>query len=292
MSKTLVTGALGFVGGELVRSLMSDARNVSLLVREGRQGAARTKFPNVSEILTLRELIEEPNRRTFETIFHLATVYVYDNSIRDVSNLVDGNITLPATLADVAVRWGNPVSFVNVSTFMQHFEGHEYRPTCLYAATKKAAEDVLAYYGNAHSDFTVGHLVFPHVYGEGDTRMKLLNLLINASKSKLNLQLGSGKQLLDLVHVSDAVSALRSLEHLGTGRWSIGGGEHYSTRELADLFSEISGSKLDISFDPMKDRQFDTFKTWDTAPRLPNWAPSVDLKTWISDRFKEPNNAI
>lgn len=285
MKRVLVTGALGFVGGEVVRSLLSDEREVTLLVREDRKEFAKKIFPEVHDVVVLQDLIDDPNGRIFETIFHLATFYTYNNTLEDLPNLISSNITLPTTLADIASTWQSQVSFINVSTFMQHFQGENYAPTCLYAATKKSAEDILYFYESTNSKFSVINLVFPHIYGEGDTRPKLINLLLNAAKFKLPIQLASGRQLMDLVHVSDAVRAVRSAEGMESGRWSIGNTRVYSIRELINTLSEVAGFQLDVTYDESKDRKYDTFEIWDTANRLPGWTTTVDIKQWFTNQL-------
>lgn len=285
LNRTLITGALGFVGGELSHSLIGEGREVTLLVRAERLNEARERFSKAYEVITLEDMIDQPQKRIFDSIFHLATVYIYENTIQDIPKLIEGNIYLPTTLADIATRWGTKVSFINVSTFMQHFQGNEYAPTCLYAATKKSIEDILLYYSFNFKNFEISHLVFPHIYGEGDTRVKLLNLLVNATNTRSSLQLSSGRQLLDLVHVSDAVAALKSSEAIGSGRWSIGSDVCYSIRELTEMISEISRFQLDVNFDERKDRKFDTFEEWHTAERLPGWTPKVTLREWITSQL-------
>jgi nucleoside-diphosphate-sugar epimerase len=292
LRSALVTGALGFIGGELTRSLSAEGRDVTLLVRDGKQVEAERKFPGAKEIVTLQELAATPAVRVFDTIFHLATVYMYENAVGDIPKMIEGNITLPATLADIAARWGSKVTFVNVSTYMQHFQGDEYFPTCLYAATKKSIEDILSFYTNTIEAFSTSHIVFPNIFGEGDTRVKLLNLLINATQSRSPLRLASGRQLLDLVHVSDAITALKSAEDLGYGRWSIGSDLPYSIKELTELTQEISGVRLDIDFDERRDRKFDTFEIWETADRLPGWLRTIDPKQWLAKQLKNPERVI
>lgn len=285
MKRTLITGALGFVGGELTRTLINDGRYVTVLVRDGKQQEARIKFGDIIDVITLEELVDAPQKATFETIFHLATVYVYENTIQDIPRIIEANITLPTTLADIVARNGTQVSFVNISTFMQHFEGSEYSPTCLYAATKKSIEDILVFYTNTFENFQAVDVVFPHIYGENDTRLKLVNLLVNASKSQSVLHLASGRQVLDLVHVKDAVTALKIAENLGKGRWSIGSSRIYSVREITELIQEISGVQLEINFDIRKDRNFDTFEVWETARRLPGWTQQIELPQWLIEQF-------
>jgi nucleoside-diphosphate-sugar epimerase len=285
LSRVLVTGALGFIGGELTRSLIEDGREITVLVRDGRQQQAMSVYADISEVVTLQEMIEHPKDRIFDTIYHLATFYTYDNGTEDIPLLIESNIVLPTTLADIAARWKTEVCFVNISTFMQHFEDSDYMPTCLYAATKQSAEDILSFYSNNYENFSVANIVFPHIYGESDLRTKLLNVLINASRNGTSLNLGSGKQLLDLVHVSDAIVALKLAENLGRGRWSIGSDKYYSIREITEIISELSRIPLNVDFDAGKDRQYDTFRIWQTAERLPGWSSQIDLKSWLTTQL-------
>ena len=86
----------------------------------------------------------------------------------------------------------------------QHFGTPDYRPVNLYAATKQAFEDVLAYYADAQGIAAVT-LELYDTYGPGDPRRKLIRILFEAARSGEPIQLSPGEQVIELLHVDDAV---------------------------------------------------------------------------------------
>lgn len=282
MKKVLVTGGDGFVGGSLVTRLLSVGADVTVLRRGTRNGGHRAAPPGVG-ICTLEEL-EAEKTFEFDSVFHLATHYVFEHSHEDCSSLVASNVELIMRVGDLAMRSVQSVSLVNISTFMQHHEGRPYQPTCLYAATKQAAEVILQYFSLV-PNLTVKTLVFPHIYGEHDQRSKLLNLLIRCAETSTAMELSSGEQVMDLVHIDDAVEALMNVALLPSGRWSISSGREIRVRELVSLIERHSGKTLNVTYNANKDRAMDQYHLWHSAEPLPGWTPRVELEKWLAKIF-------
>ncbi len=97
--------------------------------------------------------------------------------------------------------------FVNTGTVWQHFDAAPYSPVSLYAATKQAFADILVFYGEV-AGLSVHTIELMDTYGRDDPRAKLIPFLLRAGAEGTTVEMTDGTQLIDLVHVDDAVGAL------------------------------------------------------------------------------------
>jgi|688.fasta_scaffold220007_2 CDP-paratose synthetase len=285
MIQTLITGGFGFTGRVLVKRLISQGEIPLLILRAERIKDAQIYFGEKIRALTLDEFLDsETNDYTVNRVFHLATMYEYSPTIEQIPSLIDSNITFPILLAEKIKSKSNPPSWVNVSTFMQHYEGKSYFPTSLYAATKQACEDLFEYF-QVSNQIKVKTLVFPNIYGEDDGRHKLVNLLISSIRENNMINLSSGNQVMDLLHVSDAVDGLLLAESLQAGRWSFGNLESFRIREIVDLISRTSKSEAKVNYDSSKDREFDQITSWLQGDMLPTFTRKINFEQWLSSKI-------
>src|SRR5450756_2345275 len=203
----LVTGATGFVGGRLVRRLLVDGWETHAIVRPSSNAAI------------LRDVLGSGNVRVHDgstvglidilrsvhpdIVFHLASLVVGEHSTDDVDPLVQSNILFGVQLLE-AMAVAGVSDIVSTGTYWQHYEGREYSPVSLYAATKQAFQDILQFYCEARGLRAVT-LELPDTYGPDDKRPKLLSLLDRAARPGETLQMSPGEQLLDMLHVDDVV---------------------------------------------------------------------------------------
>jgi nucleoside-diphosphate-sugar epimerase len=126
------------------------------------------------------------------------------------------------------------------------------------------------------------------VYGPGDTRPKLFNLLRRASQSSTPLAMSPGAQLLDLVYVDDVVDAYvmaaQLIEAATPGVHAIYGvssGSPISLREVVDIYGEVIHTKIPIQWGlrPYRDRE--VMIPWRQSIPVPGWAPRVSLRDGI-----------
>jgi nucleoside-diphosphate-sugar epimerase len=285
MIQTLITGGFGFTGRVLVKRLISQGEIPLLILRAERIKDAQIYFGEKIRALTLDEFLDsETNDYKVKRVFHLATMYEYSPTIEQIPSLIDSNITFPILLAEKIKSKSNPPSWVNVSTFMQHYEGKSYFPTSLYAATKQACEDLFEYF-QVSNQIKVKTLVFPNIYGEDDGRQKLVNLLISSIRENNMINLSSGNQVMDLLHVSDAVDGLLLAESLQAGRWSFGNLESFRIREIVELISRTSKSEAKVNYDSSKDREFDQITSWLQGDILPTFTRKINFEQWLSSKI-------
>ena len=137
--------------------------------------------------------------------FHLATAFRGVHVPADIEPMVTANVGFGTALAE-AVRQAGDCIFVNTGTVWQHYDARPYSPVSLYAAMKQAFTDVLRFYQEV-AGLPVVTLELTDTYGPGDPR-QLPPDPVKAAREGTTMQMTDGTQLIDLLHVDDAVSAL------------------------------------------------------------------------------------
>ncbi len=241
---TLVTGATGFTGSHLVRSLVADGVPVRVIARSAER--ARQLLPDGVEIIegdiADPEVIERAMRGV-GTVYHLAAVYREakhpDLRYREV------NVEASRLLLEAAVR-ASVRRYVHCSTVGVHGhiaappadESAAYAPGDVYQATKCEAEQLALTYRD-RIPLAVARPTA--IYGPGDTRLLKMFRLISQQRFPL---LGGGENYYHTVHVKDLVRGLRLL---GTHSRAVGevfilGGESYlKLSELAAMIASVAG---------------------------------------------------
>jgi len=241
---TLVTGATGFTGSHLVRSLMADGVPVRIIARSAER--ARQIFPDGIEIIEgdiADPQVIERAMAGVGTVYHLAAVYREakhpDLRYREV------NVEASRLLLEAAVR-ASVRRYVHCSTVGVHGhiaappadESTAYAPGDVYQATKCEAEQLALTYRD-RIPLAVARPTA--IYGPGDTRLLKMFRLITQQRFPL---LGGGENYYHTVHVKDLVLGLRLL---GTHSRAVGevfilGGESYlKLSELAAMIASVAG---------------------------------------------------
>lgn len=289
----LITGASGFIGSNLARHLVNQGRNVHVVVRSSDRMVQVA--PDLRDRISIHVtdgtasgMVSILRQAAPRTVFHLATMFRAEHRPEDVDDLIDSNVKFTAQLLDAMVQTGAS-RIVNASTIWQHYGGARYDPVSLYAATKQAAEDILTYYCNARGVHGVS-LVLPDTYGPGDQRRKLLHALSQATRASIPVDFSPGEQLIDLVHIQDVMRAL-DIAAARTAipaheRYSISSGSATTLRELAALYSQLSGSPANIRWGGRPYRAREMMRPASSAPPLPDWSAHVPLATGLAELIK------
>lgn len=283
--RLLISGATGFVGSHLAPHLAATGAAVGCIVRAGSQGSLPAGVAALRHDGGTEELHDIVSRFAPDCVVHLASYFVAEHRPQDVAPLIAANLFFATQLADAAAAAGVG-QFVNTGTAWQHYEGAAYDPVCLYAATKEAFDDILRYYRERFG-LRVVTLELSDTYGPGDSRRKLVPLLLERIRDRQRLAMSPGEQRLSLVFISDVVAAfVRAIEIVGgllpgeERRFGVGAKEEPSLRELVALFEREAGVALDIGWGERPYREREVMLPWQ-GPALPGWRPKIDLSTGI-----------
>lgn len=240
--KILLTGATGFIGKHLVKKL-SNNHELFALVREN---------SDISEVRDYCQCITNLENINVDTVIHLASCFLAAHKFEDIENLVSSNVTLGTKLLDQTSKLGVKF-FINVGTYWQHYEGADYAPVNLYAATKQAFEDILRFYADT-TYLKVVNIKLNDTFGPGDTRRKVFNLWREIAESGEHLSMSPGEQIMDIVYIDDVVSAFEAMiDYLPNQKnkietYKVESKERLSLKEMAKVFEKAIDKKLDIAW--------------------------------------------
>jgi nucleoside-diphosphate-sugar epimerase len=216
-----------------------------------------------------------------DVVFHMATMFRSSHQISEIEEMIKSNVLFGTQVAESLTHVPNS-KLINCGTAWQHFDGKSYSPVALYAATKQAMQDVLLYYSEVKG-VKILTLKFFDVYGPGDPRPKVLNIIREASKMGYTIDMSGGEQLINLVYVTDAVDAILLAYKLmnKTPRQKMEffvRAEHAVTlKNLVDLYHKITNRDIKVRWGARKYREREMFHPWIVGDNLPGWVPKVSL---------------
>jgi nucleoside-diphosphate-sugar epimerase len=287
----LVTGATGFIGGNLIRLLIRDNWKVHVIIR---------RDSNLDGLVDCIDSLQveriDGNYESIETavknsnpdvVFHLASLFLAQHQASDVSQLVESNILFPALLLEAMHRSGIR-NLINTGTSWQHFQNKEYCPVNLYAATKDAFERLIEFYVEANG-FKVKTLKLFDTYGPGDKRKKLFYLLRQAGRSGEPLSMSPGEQLINLVYGEDVAQAFllagqQLLKQTTTchEKYGVASKQLLSLRDLVSIYSKSTGMMINVNWGALPYRPREVMIPWAECNLVPQWQPLMPLGEGIS----------
>ena len=243
--RVLVTGATGFTGGHLARTLAAQGRQVTALVRD----PARARELEASGITLaagdIREAAAvERAAQGAAVVYHIAAIYRQAGLREDEYRAV--NARAVSTVIESASRAG--VSrVVHCSTVGVHGdverppagEDAPLRPGDIYQVTKLEGEQIARETG-ARTGTEVVVARPTGIYGPGDRR--LLKLFRGVARRRF-VVLGSGEIFYHLTYIDDLVEGFRLCGEVpgAAGRtYILAGGEVTTLNELIRIIAEVA----------------------------------------------------
>lgn len=238
MSRILVVGARGFLGGHVLEYFSQNSYEVWRGVR------GNSPKPNAVDDRTIYLDDLQNQNYSFGAEFECvvfcgsANVSLIDD---DPSEYVRQSILLPYTWLHSLVRL-NIQQIIWFGSYWQEPAGNGYQGTNLYAASKQAMQDLLASFADYGIHISVIHL--GDLYGLGDQRKKIIPLLIKSIVDKQQILIHNPEHVMRPVWYLDVLEGLsyliktRASRKPGFGVYSMVGPEMIQVRILVKTIIE------------------------------------------------------
>lgn len=288
MYRAVVSGANGHLGQALAAQLIENGVQVHGLTRRdavgrpaGLSSVQLHRIDGSTEGLVTTLCDIQP-----DVVFHLAGISRREHQPADIVPFVQTNILFGTQLLE-AMRLAGCRRLVLAGSYLQHYDTDGYRAFNLYAATKQALEDIVAFYVDAFY-FAAVQLTLSDIYSEFDTRPKLMTDIAKSWATSVPVVLRAEEAWIDPIHVQDAAAACLRAAFLlneeivppsSLRRYSVSSGRDISATELVGLFEELGHRAMTIQ------RTATSSAYRKIRPRhgemLPGWNAEISLEQGI-----------
>ena len=297
MAKVLVTGAAGFVGSNLVDSLLSDGHEVFAIDNFCTGSSVNIAHLSDDKNFTFieRDIISglgEFESIKFDQIFHMASPASPPRYMELAIETMHVNTTATEMLLQHATKHGSRLLFASTSEIYGDPHEHPQResywgnvnpigPRSVYDEAKRFGETLLSHFHRSEGTDTVIVRIF-NTYGprmDPDDGRVVSSFIRDGLKGKSFQVFGDGKQTRSFCFVSDLVSGLRAAMASGiTGPVNLGNPNEFTLLELATKVGSVLCIEPVLEFkelpvDDPKQRQPDITH----AKSALNWEPKIEL---------------
>jgi nucleoside-diphosphate-sugar epimerase len=298
--KVLVTGAAGFIGSHLCRTLLDGGAEVHGISRKAQldsEGGMHWWQGDLANASIARDLIAAIKP---DIIFHLASHVAGSRDLRLVWPTFESNLMSTVNLLTMASEIGCCRIVLTGSLEEAESNGGETVPSSPYAAAKGASSSYARMFHALYRTPVVTARLFM-VYGPGqqDTN-KLIPYVTLSLLSKQPPKLSSGLRQVDWIYVQDVVGGLiaaAQAPNIEGHTIDLGSGTLVSIQTIVQQLADRIDSRVELLWGALPERQMEQTrvanikKTYDST----GWKPQTSLTTgleWTVDWYREQGGSL
>ena len=301
--KILITGANGFIGSNLVKSLLPGHHNILAISRNSYNlnlfdvQFKHTEGGDIS--LLAKDIIDfNPN-----VVIHCA--WDGGNSFSNAHQTSQfDNVIWGYRLLEILAQLKN-VHFVGIGSAAEYGEVGEAlvdesfaeNPTSLYGISKLSFKVLSEHFCKIHNIQWSWIRPF-YTYGPGDVNTRLIPKVIYNCIKQANFELNSCDSIVDYLYIEDFVRGIKSIIYLHlSGTYNICSGQQFKIKDVVQIIKQLTGSNSIITFNEKLNRQ--QFPTYICGANkklrsMSKWKPKIDitkgLQTTIDFFYETLNN--
>ena len=307
--RVMVTGGLGFIGSNLVRSLADAGADVMVVDSlhpdyggnrfnlAGLEDRVRINVSDVRDQTSMDALVQDR-----EIIFNLAGQVSHIDSMRDPYTDLDINCRAQLSMLEACRKYNPSVRVIYAGTRQVYGrpdrlpvdETHLVRPADINGVNKAAGEYYHLLYNNVFG-VRACSLRLTNVYGPRQlirhNRQGFIGWFIRLAIEDATIQVfGDGSQLRDFVYVDDAAVAFLqagATDACDGGVFNVGGDEPISHRDLVSILIEVAGSGSVRYVEwPAEKKRIDIGSFYSDSTKFRNtvgWKPKTNLRDGLTE---------
>lgn len=316
MQRVAVTGGAGFLGSHIVRRLLDDGRDVSIV-----DDLSSGSLENLSD-LGVERRCEVGDLRSYdfakrslvgaEVVFHFAAEvgsvsYLHGSNAAELAAL-QSNLVIDANVFRAALENGARAlifaSSVSVypfdeqqgsrTVFREEDSERKVNPEGGYGWSKYVAERQLSLMpGVACGVARIFHAYGRNIYLRPDRSQVIASLMRKSIRypDEDFVVWGDGQQRRCFVYVEDAIDALMLLEkHVeskGSLTVNVGSTEETTVRDLARRIVSLSGKEIPLRFDESKPRgALNRTPDLERVKRVLGWEPTTSFSRGLEETYR------
>lgn len=275
----LVTGGAGFVGTNLIKSLLKKGHKI-VSIDNYNTGLESNHQPGVNYIkYDIRNINDYSLYGNFDIVYHLAAIARIQPSFNNPEDYFTTNANATLKIAQYCSIKKIPLIYAGSSS---HHSGKFKNP---YTFSKDIGEEIIQLF-QEHYNLKATIARFYNVYGpyqllEGDYTTLIGRWINNINNNKQCIIYGDGEQRRDFTHVDDIIDALvLIMEKEAYGyKFELGRGKNYSVNEVAQMFN------ITPIYKESKPGETRVTLNQDTkAKEILGWNPQIDLLDYIKNQ--------
>ena len=298
--KYVVTGGAGFVGSYLVKLLIKEGHEVTVIdnLHKGKKENLRSVLPKIKfEEIDIRDYENmEKKLKNIDGVFHQAALTVVQDSFDRPEEYHDVNVVGTENIFKLAKENSFKVVYASSSSVYGHkknvpiMENSERNPINPYGKTKLDDEYLFEKYSKIGTKI-IGLRYF-NIFGKGQTLEYagvITKFLDRINQKQSPIIFGNGTQLRDFIYVEDIVMAnLKAMESETSNLLvNVGTGDAITIAELAEMMIEISGLDVQPIFEsPLEGDIQMSQANIDLAVKSFGWKPEMKLEKWLKTILK------
>jgi UDP-glucose 4-epimerase len=281
--KILVTGALGFVGSNLVDMLVSQGNEVYGIDNLSSESSSLHYQNQFAEYILgdVQNVLVHYQHHKFDKIFHLAAMARIQPSFEKPYEYMDSNIMGTSAVCELARLHGSKVTYATTSS-----KNHGTPYLTPYTFSKVAGEGILKTYANCFN-LDCAMATFYNVYGPREPRKGEWATVVakfgrHREEGEQLTVVGDGSQSRDFTHVSDICKGLIKISE---GNWKghnfdLGRGTPITILDVAKMWTSNDETRID--FVPLRKNEGQhTESEWLKTFTMIKWRAELNLEDYI-----------